>query len=154
MCNDQVFDWLLFFCSILNLPGVILIQSANISQQKINLSKVKLTKTSPPPCFLLSLITLDFKYLFCCLPWSQGHKLAIDPLLRCFMSVHSVYVCVCAKNNGVCAYTALFVSVKSRGAHTHTSQWWLVRIIRTSNEMWWMESVYLTNADDQCPWST
>ncbi len=71
-----------------------------------------------------------------------------------FVSVPRINVCVLP-----CALTALFVSVKLSGAgiHTHThrhrSQWWLIRLIRTSNEKWWEEFFYLTEADDQCPWS-
>ena len=106
--------------------------------------------------FLLPLITLWISNTFS-FPFHEVRDTSWL-LIRCFMSMHSGYVCVCAKNNGVCApvcsYSFVCVFEIKRGTHTHRSERWLVRIIRTSNEMWWVECVYLTNADDQCPWST
>lgn len=89
-CDDQAFEWLPFLCSISNFARCYLGQSADKSQVK-----VKLTQTlALPPFFFLPLITLwsDFKYLFCCLPWSQGHKLAIDLFYVC---AFSVCLCLC-----------------------------------------------------------
>lgn len=144
-------------CSIFSFPTVIPANLRNYLHWRLISARSTNNKDFTSSSFFPASDN-TFKYLFCCLPWSQGHKLAIDPLRHHFMSVHSVNVCVCAKNKCVCAPSALLVPVKSRQARTQTrthlhSQWWRFKIIRTSNEMLWVECIYLTNADDHWPWS-
>ncbi len=123
-CNDQVFEWLPILLFHFKFVRWYSGQSVKISPQKITHSKVKLTKTLPPPCILLPLITLWISNTFS----AAFHEVRDTSrlLIRCFtvlcLCIHCMFVSVPRINVCVllCAPTALFVSVKSRGTHAHT----------------------------------
>lgn len=93
-----------------------------ISLQKINLSEGKLTQTRPF-IFLASDKSLDFKYLFWCLCEVRDTSwLLIGCVTVLCLCVQCMFVSVARINacERLCPLAALFLSVKPRGAHTHT----------------------------------
>jgi len=144
MCNDQVFDWLPFFYFFYSFKiarcylGPI---SGNISAAG-NSQQGQTNKYLPSSLFSLASDNFGFQIPFLLPSMKSGTHAG-------YWSVASLFYIrafsACAKNNGVCApvcnYSFVCVCGIKSDTHTHTHthtqtrQWWLVMIIRTSNEM-------------------